>query len=426
MEIDASSIGAYRTHVKEKYESGVVRDFPRFRIGVVGPGLMGLGVCHAAAVAGFEAVLVGRDPAAARAGLERLRSDLDKRVARGRLSVGDRDRVVAAVSAAGDDGALAGCGLVVEAVAEDRIVKAAVLRRIEAVVAPETVIATNTSGLPITGLATALERPCRFIGLHFFSPVDRMALVEVVVGRQTGAETTAAALDWVRRLGKQPIVVRDGPGFFTSRVFTAYLDEALVMLAEGAAPASIEAGAVAAGMPVGPLAMLDETGLALNWQQARQAKADGLDERSCRTLAWPVLDCMVVGHARRGRRDGGGFYDYPEGAPKELWSGLARLYPPLADQPDAERVARRILNAQALEAARCLEEGVVASAADADTGSVLGLGFPAAQGGVLAQVERRGLASFVAECDDLADRHGKRFRPSAWLRERASLPIGLR
>jgi 3-hydroxyacyl-CoA dehydrogenase/enoyl-CoA hydratase/3-hydroxybutyryl-CoA epimerase len=419
MGIDASSIGAYRTHVKEKSESGVVRDFPGC-IGVVGPGLMGLGLCHSAAAAGFEAVLVGRDAAAARHGLERLVSDLDKRVARGRLDASDRDRIVAAVSAAGDDSSLAACGLVVEAVAEDRAVKAAVLRRIEAAVAPHALIATNTSGLPISGLATMLEHPGRFIGLHFFSPVDRMALVEVVVGRQTAAETTAAALDWVRRLRKQPIVVRDSPGFFTSRVFTAYLDEAMVMLAEGIAPASIEAGATLAGLPVGPLAMLDETGLALNWQQARQAKADGLDERFCRALAWPVLDRMVVSQARRGRRDGGGFYDYPEGAPKRLWRGLAQLYPPLADQPAVDRVERRLMNAQALEAARCLEERVVASAADADTASVLGLGFPAAQGGVLAQVERRGLAAFVAECDGLADRHGERFRPSRWLRERAS------
>jgi len=192
------------------------------------------------------------------------------------------------------------------------------------------------------------------------------------------------------------------------------------MLAEGVAPTLIEAAATSAGMPIGPLAMLDETGLALSWQQARQAKADGLADRFCRTLAWPVLDRMVS-LSRRGRRDGGGFYDYPEGEPKRLWSGLAQLYSPLADQPAADRVERRLMNAQALEAVRCLEEGVVASAADADTGSVLGLGFPAAQGGVLAQVERRGLAAFVAECDELAERHGERFRPSLWLRERTLL-----
>src|SRR2546426_3643665 len=308
MAIDASSVGAYRTHVKEKCEPSGVRDFPRCAIGVVGPGLMGLGLCHLAGAAGCAAVLVGRDATAARRGLERLASDLDKRVLRGRLGASDRDRILGAVSAAPDDRALAHCGLVVEAVAEDRVVKAEVLRRIEAVVAPDALIATNTSGLPIAGLATALEHPGRFIGLHFFSPVDRMALVEVVVGDQTAAATTDAALDWVRRLGKKPIVVRDSPGFFTSRIFSAYLDEAMVMLAEGVAPTLIEAAATSAGMPIGPLAMLDETGLALNWQQARQAKADGLADRFCRTLAWPVLDRMVS-LARRGRRDGGGFYD---------------------------------------------------------------------------------------------------------------------
>jgi 3-hydroxyacyl-CoA dehydrogenase/enoyl-CoA hydratase/3-hydroxybutyryl-CoA epimerase len=384
---------------------------------------MGLGLCHSAATAGFQVVLVGRDEAAARRGLDRLASDLGKRVARGRLDANHRDRILAGVSAGADDTALADCGLVVEAVAEERAVKAAVLQRIEAIVAPGALIATNTSGLPITGLAAALAHPGRFIGLHFFSPVDRMALVEVVVGRATTPETTASALDWVRRLAKKPIVVRDSPGFFTSRIFTAYLDEAMLMLAEGVAPASIEAAATSAGMPVGPLAMLDETGLALNWQQARQAKADGLDDRFCRTLAWPVLDSMVS-RARRGRRDGGGFYDYPEGQAKRLWSGLAQLYPPLPDQPAVDRVERRLMSAQALEAARCLEEGVVTSAADADTASVLGLGFPAAQGGVLAQVERRGLAAFVAECDRLADRHGERFRPSPWLRGVAARRVG--
>lgn len=380
---------------------------------------MGLGLCHAAAVAGFHAVLIGRDAASAGRGRERLAADLRKRMARGRLDAPGRDALLAAVAIGADDAALQACGLVVEAVAEEPEVKAAVLRRIEANVAPDTIIATNTSGLPITGLAAALARPERFIGLHFFSPVDRMALVEVVVGRDTSAATTQAALGWVQRLGKQPIVVRDSPGFFTSRIFTAYLDEAVAMLAEGIAPAAIEVAAASAGMPVGPLAMLDETGLALNWQQARQAGLDGLDERYCRTLAWPVLDHLVQALARRGRRDGGGFYDYPEGAPKQLWHSLADLYPPLADQPPLAAVERRLMNAQALEAARCLEEGVVASVADADTGSVLGLGFPAAQGGVLTQVGRRGLAAFVTECDALADAHGERFRPSNWLRERA-------
>ncbi len=388
------------------------------RLGVVGPGLMGLGLCHAAAAAGVAVVLVGRDEAAAGRGLQRLADDLGKRVERGRMDAARREAVLARVTPGGDAD-LAACDLVLEAVDEDRALKAAVLRRIEAVVAPDALIATNTSGLPVGGLAGGLRRPGRFIGLHFFSPVDRMALVEVVVGRDTTAAATDAALAWVRRLGKQPIVVRDGPGFFTSRVFAAYLDEAAAMLAEGVAPAAIEAAALAAGLPLGPLAMLDETGLALNWQQARQARADGLPERSCRALAWPVLDRMVTALGRRGRREGGGFYDYPAGAPKALWSGLALHFPVRNDQPEADEVGHRLMHAQALEAARCLEEGTVRSAFDADTGSVLGLGFPAAEGGVLAQVARRGLDTFMAECDRLADRHGERFRPSAWLRERA-------
>jgi 3-hydroxyacyl-CoA dehydrogenase/enoyl-CoA hydratase/3-hydroxybutyryl-CoA epimerase len=393
-------------------------------LGVVGPGLMGRGLCHCIAAAGGMAVLVGRDAASAERGRSQLHAELDQRVARGRLGAEERDALLCAVLAASDDLALAGCWLVVEAVAEDRSIKIAVLRRIEAVVAADAIIATNTSGLPIGGLAGALVRPARFIGLHFFSPVDRMALVEVVVGRDTSADTTRLALAAVQRLGKTPIVVRDSPGFFTSRIFTAYLDEAMVMLADGVAASRIEAAARAAGMPLGPLAMLDETGLALNWQQARQAHADGLDDRVSRRLAWPVLDRMVTTLGRRGRRDGGGFYDYPDGAPRLLWSGLVAQFPPLAAQPAVEAVERRLMHAQAIEAARCLEEGVVASAADSDTASVLGLGFPKGEGGVLAQVQRRGLASFVAECDELADRHGERFRPSQWLYDCAARAPG--
>lgn len=395
------------------------------RIGVVGPGLMGLGLCHSAAAAGVQAVLLGRDEPAARRGIERLGADLDKRVARGRMTLEVRAAVLDNISAAAAPVDLARCGLVVETVAEERETKLAVLRRIEAVVADDALIATNTSGLPVSGLAAALSRPERFIGLHFFSPVDRMALVEVVVGKATSNATVDAALDWVRRLGKQPIVVRDGPGFFTSRVFAAYLDEAAAMVAEGIWPETIEAGAVAAGLPIGPLAMLDETGLSLNWQQARQARADALPERFCRPLAWPVLDRMVSSCGRRGRREGGGFYDYPADGPKRLWPGLPEQFPPLEIQPTMEAVQRRLLNAQAMEGVRCLEDGTVASVEDADTASVLGLGFPRAEGGVLAQIQRRGLVTFIAECEALADAHGDRFRPSSWLRERAAGDRGL-
>lgn len=409
-------------YVQDKREAPSISDFPRYsgRLGIVGPGLMGLGLCHSAAAAGLQVTLAGRDAASGRRGLERLGADLQQRVARGRLDAPKREALLSVVSVAPDDGALSHCDLVVEAVAEDRAVKEAVLRRIEAVAAPDAIIATNTSGLPVTGLATALARPGRFIGLHFFSPVDRMALVEVVVGRATERETIDRALDWVRRLGKTPIVVRDGPGFFTSRVFAAYLDEALAMLAEGVASDRIESAAMQAGLPVGPLAMLDETGIALNRQQALQARADGLDARACRALAWPVLDHMVTVLGRRGRREGAGFYDYPASGPKQLWTGLAGSFPLLAEQPSLEAAQRRLLNAQAMEAARCLEDGTVASAEDADAASVLGLGFPRGEGGVLAQVQRRGVAEFVAECDALADAYGDRFRPSAWLRELAA------
>jgi 3-hydroxyacyl-CoA dehydrogenase/enoyl-CoA hydratase/3-hydroxybutyryl-CoA epimerase len=243
-----------------------------------------------------------------------------------------------------------------------------------------------------------------------------MKLVEVVRGRETSTATIAAALAFVAQIGQTPIVVRDGPGFFTSRVFAAYLDEALALLDEGVAPESIEAAALANGRPIGPLAVLGEVSLALNLQQAEQARADGLDDRHCRPLARGPLARMVA-LGRAGRREGGGFYDYAAGQERRLWAGLADIFPRASRQPRDAVIAARLRCAEALEALRCLEEGVLASADDADAGSLLGLGYPAATGGVLRSVETEGLDRFVATCDALASDWGDRFRPSAWLRD---------
>ena len=394
------------------------------RIAVIGPGLMGLGIAQVAAAAGFEVMLVGRDLASASAGHARLRGQLEWQVGRGRLGADAAAAIAASVRPTAGDADLVACGLAIESVPEDRALKESLLARVEAVLPGEAWLATNTSGLPIGGLAGALRRPERFLGLHFFSPVERMKLVEVVRGATTSQATVDAALAFVPALGQQPIVVRDGPGFFTTRVFAAYLDEALALLDEGVAAAAIEAAALANGRAVGPLAVLDDVSLGLNLQQADQARADGLDERFCRPLARPVLERMLA-LGRGGRRQGGGFYDHSADAPKRLWPGLDALFARDAAQPAAATIAARLRSAETLEALRCLEEGVLTSADDADTGSLLGLGQPAASGGILRSVEAQGLGRFVVACEALAATSGTRFEPSPWLRRAAAAGHGL-
>ncbi len=394
------------------------------RIAVIGPGLMGLGIAQVAAVAGIEVMLVGRDRASAAAGHARLVAQLERQVSRGRLSADAAAAIAASVRPTDSDADLAACDLAIESVPEDRALKETLLRKIEAALPAKAWLATNTSGLPIGGLAGALRRPERFLGLHFFSPVERMKLVEVVRSTMTSQATVNAALAFVAALGQKPIVVRDGPGFFTTRVFAAYLDEAVALLGEGVAAAAIEAAALVNGRAVGPLAVLDEVSLGLNLQQADQARADGLDERFCRPLARPVLERMVA-LGRGGRRQGGGFYDHPANAPKQLWPGLDALFARLASQPSATTIAARLRSAETLEALRCLEEGVLTSADDADTGSLLGLGQPASSGGVLRSVETQGLARFVDACDALVSTSGAHFEPSSWLRRVAAAGHGL-
>lgn len=268
---------------------------------------------------------------------------------------------------------LDGCDLVVEAVFESREVKREVTQRAEATLPVTTIFASNTSTLPIHSLATASLRPAQFIGLHFFSPVDRMSLVEVIMSSQTSQETLARALDFTAQMKKTPIVVNDGPGFYTTRVFSTYIDEGACMLAEGVAPALIENAARLAGMPVGPLAQFDEVSQELSWKIVQQARADALAEQYTRSDAAPVIEKMLQ-LQRRGRRYGAGFYEYPQdGGKKFLWPGLSEHFPVQSEQPGVEEPKTRFLTIQALEAARCVEEGVVTDAADADLGSVLGI-----------------------------------------------------
>jgi 3-hydroxyacyl-CoA dehydrogenase/enoyl-CoA hydratase/3-hydroxybutyryl-CoA epimerase len=280
------------------------------------------------------------------------------------------------------------------------------------------VFASNTSTLPITGLAKASKRPKHFIGIHFFSPVEKMPLVEIIVGKQTGDEAIARALDYVGQLKKTPIVVNDSRGFYTSRCFGTYTAEGAKMLSEGIDPQLIESAGKLAGMPVGPLAVSDEVSLELAYKVMQQSRED-LGARYREPVSWPVVKHFVEDLQRLGRKSGAGFYDYPEGGKKALWAGLAREYPRLARQPGIEELKTRLLYVQALETARCYEEGVLRSVHEADLGSILGWGFPAYTGGTLSYIDTVGTAKFVAECKRLARLYGERFKPTKGLLARA-------
>jgi 3-hydroxyacyl-CoA dehydrogenase/enoyl-CoA hydratase/3-hydroxybutyryl-CoA epimerase len=394
---------------------------PVRRLGVLGAGMMGAGIAHVAAAAGIDVVLIDTTQAAADAGKARIAASHARDIKAGRCTQEESDARLARIRATPNYGDVRGCDFVVEAVFEDRAVKAQAFRHAKeglGMLPPGFVMASNTSTLPVSGLAACWPQADEFIGLHFFSPVERMALVEVIKGERTSAHALARALDLVAQLGKLPIVVNDSPGFYTSRIFCAYIDEGMAMLREGVAPALIENGAKQAGFATSPLAVTDEVSLDLQQRVIDQAEADGLPARFLRPQAKPVVDAMLA-HGRLGRKNGGGFHDFSPGQPKRLWPGLAELFPPAAQQPELTDVKHRLLYMQALESARCVEEGVVPEPADADLGSVLALGYPSWTGGTLSFIDTVGPAQFVAECDRLADRYGERFRPSAWLRARA-------
>jgi 3-hydroxyacyl-CoA dehydrogenase / enoyl-CoA hydratase / 3-hydroxybutyryl-CoA epimerase len=386
--------------------AGVPRQAYR-RIGVLGAGLMGAGIAYAAAQAGLEVVLLDRTAEAAAKGKAWAAKRLDAAIAKGRGTREKADAVLARIRPTAEYDELAGVELVVEAVFEDRAVKAEVTRRAEAVIPAAAVFATNTSTLPITGLAEQSSRPEQFIGLHFFSPVDRMPLVEVVRGKRTSDETLARALDFVALLRRTPIVVNDSRGFFTSRFFGAIVNEGVAMVGEGVNPALIENVARIAGLPIGPLAVSDEVGLDLAVSVARQTARDVPDYRPGASL--PVIERLVEQCGRHGRKNGKGFYEYAADGTKRLWPGLADLFPRAAVQPDAATLRRRLLYAALVDAARCMAEGVITDPGEADVGSILGVGFPPYLGGPFSMMDTVGLPRLLGECDALAEAHGERF-----------------
>ena len=391
------------------------------KIGIVGAGFMGASIGYVTAQAGIEVVLIDRDQPSADKGKAHAEKMIGDLVAKGRATAADRNALLARITATTDYAALKECDFVIEAVFEDRKVKADVIKKVQAVIGDKVTFGSNTSTLPITSLASEFGDPAQFIGVHFFSPVEKMMLVEVILGKETGDAALAAALDYVRAIRKTPIVVNDSRGFYTSRVVTAYLLEGHLMLAGGVPPAMIENVACMAGMPVGPLALNDEVGVDLGWKILKATEADlGAGAVNARQKA--LLDEMVEKRQRLGRKNGKGFYDYPEKGPKKLWPGLAELKETKLDPDklDVDELKHRILGIMALETARCFEEKVLTDAREADVGSILGFGFAPYSGGTLSYIDMMGTKKFVEQCQALEAKYGPRFKPNQLLLDMAA------
>jgi 3-hydroxyacyl-CoA dehydrogenase/enoyl-CoA hydratase/3-hydroxybutyryl-CoA epimerase len=390
------------------------------KLGVLGAGMMGAGIAYVSARSGQQVVLLDADIESAEKGKDYSRKLVEKLVGRNRMDVESGEALLSRIQPTTDYDDLQGCELVIEAVFEDRSIKADVTARTEAVIPDDAIFASNTSTLPITGLAEASSRPEQFIGIHFFSPVDRMPLVEIILGEKTGDVAIARAMDYVRQIRKTPILVRDSRGFYTSRCFATFVKEGMELLAEGVKPALIENVAKMAGMPVGPLAVHDEVTIDLSYKILKQTESDlGAEYKA--TSSDDVVRHFAQDLKRLGKRFGAGFYDYPEDGKKHLWPGLAEEYPAADVQPDVEEIKKRLLYIQSLETARCMEEGVVPEPADADVGSILGWGFPPWTGGTLSLIDTVGIDTFVAECERMAEAYGPRFQPSDWLRKKTSM-----
>ena len=388
------------------------------KVGVLGAGMMGAGLAYSLAMSKIEVVLLDRDQESAERGKQYSEKLLAKRVKRNRMTQEAADEVLARIVPTTDYAALKGAQLVIEAVFEDRDIKAKVTQMAEEILGEDAIFASNTSTLPITGLATASRRPGNFIGLHFFSPVDKMPLVEIITGEETSTETLARSLDLVKQMRKTPIVVKDSRGFFTSRVFATYVQEGLAMVTEGIHPVLIDRAARMAGMPVGPLALADEVSLELIYHIGKQTRED-LGEDASSHPSDPLVKLFVEELGRVGKKSKAGLYAYPEDGPKHIWEGLSEHFPLAEAQPSVEDVQRRLLHIQGVESARCLEEGVLLAPEDGDVGSILGWGFAPQHGGVFSYIDTVGVRAFVQQAQALASAYGERFTPPQLLVEMA-------
>ena len=399
MELQKAKKGIARPKTEPKYEIK--------KLGILGAGMMGAGIAYVSAKAGMDVVLKDVSQEGADKGKAYSKAILDKAISKNRSTPEKAEAILSKIEATADPASMKDCDLVIEAVFEDPKLKAIVTVDTEAVLGADKVYASNTSTIPITELAKASSRPDNFIGIHFFSPVEKMPLVEIIVGEKTEAKAIAAAVDYTVAIGKIPIVVYDSRGFYISRCFGTFVSEGSFMVEEGVPAAMVENIAKAEGMAVGPLAVIDEVTLTLGlhvYESDPTPNKPAFQERS-----YKMQKDLVDNHDRKGKKWGAGFYDYPKGLPKKLWPGLAEKYNANVDYLDKETVGKRILHRQAIEAFKCLEEGVLNSVVDGDLGSVLGWGFPIFTGGALSYIDFVGMQQFVAECDDFSSRFGARF-----------------
>ena len=406
----------------ESRPAGVEKETFR-KVGVLGAGMMGAGIAYSTANRGVDVVLKDVSAENAEKGKAYSEKLLAKKVSRGRMTEVQKAEVLDRITATDSADDLEGCDLVIEAVFEDSNLKAKVTQEAEAKLAENGLFASNTSTIPITQLAKASARPEKFIGLHFFSPVDKMQLVEIIVGEKTSDDTLARAFDYVQQIGKIPIVVNDSRGFFTSRVFGTFVNEGIAMLGEGIHPSSIENAGVLAGMPVGPLAISDEVSMTLMQHIRDQSKKD--TEAAGQTWsahpAEAVIDQMVGSHDRKGKAAGAGFYEYPQSGKKHLWPELDTLFVDRekARNTDLQELKDRILFIQAIETVRCLEEGVLRTVEDANIGSIFGIGFAPWTGGAIQFINQYGVRAFAERAKVLAERFGERFNPPRLLLDKA-------
>ncbi|MDC1522748.1 3-hydroxyacyl-CoA dehydrogenase NAD-binding domain-containing protein [Flavobacteriaceae bacterium] len=399
MELQKAKKGIARPKTEPAYEIK--------KLGILGAGMMGAGIAYVSAKAGMDVVLKDVSQEGAEKGKAYSKAILDKAISKNRSTPEKAEALLSKIEATTDPASMKDCDLVIEAVFEDPKLKAIVTAETEAVLGADKVYASNTSTIPITELAKASSRPANFIGIHFFSPVEKMPLVEIIVGEKTEAKAIAAAVDYTVAIGKIPIVVNDSRGFYTSRCFGTFVSEGSFMVEEGVPAAMVENVAKGEGMAVGPLAVIDEVTLTLGlhvYESDPTPNKPAFQERS-----YKMQKDLVDNHGRKGKKWGAGFYDYPKGAPKKLWPGLAEKYNSNVAYLDKETVGKRILHRQAIEAFKCLEEGVLKSVVDGDLGSVLGWGFPIFTGGALSYIDFVGMQQFVAECDDFTSRFGARF-----------------
>ncbi|MBP8027510.1 MAG: enoyl-CoA hydratase/isomerase family protein [Acinetobacter sp.] len=389
------------------------------KVAVLGAGMMGAGITYATASKGIQVVLKDVTLENAEKGKAYSQKLLDKKVSQGRLTAEKRDQVLSLITATANAADLKGCDLIIEAVFENPELKAKVTQEAESYLVNDGIMASNTSTLPITELAKASKDDSHFIGLHFFSPVDKMQLVEIIKGKNTSAETLAKAYDYVQQIGKTPIVVNDSRGFFTSRVFGTFVQEGLRLLAEGVHPAKIEMAALKAGMPVGPLAIQDEVSLTLSEHVANETRkalqAEGKDLQ--RSGADDVIETMIHQFQRKGKAEGAGFYDYPENGKKHLWEGLSHWKKDT--EISEQEMIDRFLFVQSLDTLRCLEEGVLESVVDANVGSIFGIGFAPWTGGALQFLNQYGLEKALIRANTLEVKYGVRFKAPQLLIDKA-------